>query len=909
MSRVRRQARASLGALVCSAIVALAAPAAAAPPPLSADGSQADFASSYGSGNFGRWSVDEFGLPFFNYEIDQLTDPRAQQPELNGATRAQHQLGNDHIIATAWNDGYTQLWSQDRLPQWANAYEPNYRHYAGGYGYLNVDGKVLSTFWEDRPQGASLDRDFGLGYYRKSLRAEGLELRDEVYAPFGDDPLLLHEVSIRNTSDRTRDVSWFEYWDVNPRVQPSTGARPNRGVGAPRWNPDTRTLTVEQNPDSGDLWPMSIFATPIEGPLDGFETTIGGFFGSGTRAEPAAVAADHLAGGIAPPAPVGQASQTLFAFRAPLRLEPGESATLRYAYGMAHPGEVDGLVAKYRAAPDPFGSSQRSWADWIPKADFGAGYRWVARELAWDAYLLRTASVFEEECGHHTITQGGYYQYSLGHNLGYRSWLHYLLPITYTEPELAREILRYAIKLQPEISNENPYGIGPLCTRFDLGTSSDLDFWLLLAAGEYGLGSRDTDFFDEPLSFYDTKREVSAWEHIKLAYRHQESLRGPNGVYRMGATGDWSDFATELGPMTETTLVAAQLAYAYPKLAELAELRGDEEFARELRTRAAELQEVMDGEWTGKGWYSRGYFGTRQIGKGMPFGEPQPWAILAGVPSNEQAITLVANIRRFLTGHGAPDGPTKIGSAMAPARDDPDITERGPVIDPTEDGSLPDPVGLALEDVPNAPLAGAAAYPGGVWYDINGWLTWALGSLDGVVPNARALAWDEYTRNTLAAHATAFPDHWDGTISVDDVCNAWYSSDPSRCGIGVFTWNGQITEQATWMVMGAIRLAGVTPTRRGFDVEPHLPFDRFSLRLPQVGVASEPGSRRGYFRVEESGTLRLRVAPPEDANPARLVAYAEGAKVPYSLEDGLVVFELPAVADEAADWAVVAPGR
>ena len=52
-----------------------------------------------------------------------------------------------------------------------------------------------------------------------------------------------------------------------------------------------------------------------------------------------------------------------------------------------------------------------------------------------------------------------------------------------------------------------PYGTGPLCTRFDLGTSNDLDFWLLLAAAEYGLGARDPDFFDEPLPFYDTKRD------------------------------------------------------------------------------------------------------------------------------------------------------------------------------------------------------------------------------------------------------------------------------------------------------------------------------------------------------------------------------------------------------------------
>jgi hypothetical protein len=882
------------------ALIAAAPTATAAPAPLSLDSSPLRADSTHGSGNFGQWGVDERGLPFFDYRIDHLTDSRAQQPELNGANTAQHQLGNDNVVAAAWNDGNVELWSQARLSQWVNAYEPNLRQYAGGYGYLNVDGKVLSTLWLDKADGAEIDREFGVGYYRKRLRAEGIALREEVYAPFGDDPLLLKDVTIRNESDRARTVSWFEYWGVNPYNRTAHHAR---GIGAASWDEEARTITVPQDPDTGDTRPMTIFGAALRGPLDGHETTIPGFFGSGTRGEPAAVKADRLDGGTAPPAPAGPAGQTLMAFRAPVTLEPGEQATLRYAFGMAHAEQIPELVEKYRGARDPFGASQSSWLDWVPRADFGDENTWVARELAWDAYLLRSASVYEEECGHHTITQGGYYQYNLGANLGYRSWLHYLLPIAYTEPELAREILRYSIKLQPEVSNEVPYGTGPLCTRVDLGTSNDLNFWLLLAAAEYGLGMRDAEFFDEPMSFYDTKREVSAWEHIKLAYRHQESMRGPHG-YRMGTTGDWSDFSTQLLPATESMLVVAQLAYAYPKLAELAELRGDEEFAAELRTRGEELRRLMADEWTGKGWYSRAYFGTRQIGRGMPFLEPQPWAILAGVPTEERARTLVANIRRFLTGHGAPGGPSKIGTALAPARDDPGITERGPVIDPTEDGSLPDVLGAALKPVPNAPLAGAAAYPGGVWYDPAGHLTWALGTLERVVPNAEELAWDEYTRNTLAAHATAFPDHWNGTISSDDVCNGWYSSDPSRCGIGVPFWTGQITEQPTWMVMNALRLAGLTPERDGYRIDPHLPLERFNVRMERAGIAAEPGLLRGYVRPERGGAVTMRVRVPDGGDASAVAAFANGRPVPHEVEDGFVLFRLPTRAGRAADWSV-----
>src|SRR5262249_17316155 len=146
--------------------------------------------------------------------------------------------------------------------------------------------------------------------------------------------------------------------------------------------------------------------------------------------------------------------------------------------------------------------------------------------------------------------------------------------------------------------------------------------------------------------FYDTRAPASVWEHVKIAYRHQESLRGPHGLYLAGTNGDWSDFSTTFLGMTESTVIAVQVAYAYPFLADLADRLDDHAFATELRRRTRELRRVLRHEWTGKGWYSRGYGGDRQIGAGAIFGEPQPWAILAGIPTTRRAATLVANIRR-----------------------------------------------------------------------------------------------------------------------------------------------------------------------------------------------------------------------------------------------------------------------
>jgi hypothetical protein len=813
--------------------------------------------------------------------MDEETDPRARQPELAGSTDAWSQVGNDRVVANAYNHGYMQLWSQDRTAQWMNRYDATHGHYAGGYGYLNVNGRAISTLYDDRPAGAATTRQFGVGYYGRDTQTSGTDVNDVVYAPFGNDPVLVHDVTIANTTKHTEHVSWFEYWDVNPYLQASGQYR---GLAAPTWNASTHTLSVAQLPDAGDTDPLSIFAAQVKGPTSSYDTTQRAFFGSGTRALPQAVAAGHLHDSRADGVPNGTEGTTLFALETGAVLAPGQSTTLRYLYGYGHPGQIPALVAKYRHAGDPFGTSERSWYAALPKASLG-NQPSLGRELMWDAYLLRSASVYDETCGEHTITQGGYYQYGLGLNLGTRSWLHYLLPTTYLDPELAREILTYSAQFQPAVNNQLPYGSTGLCTQFNLGTSDDLDFWLLLASTEYGLATRDVSFFDRKVHFYGSQQVTTLWQHLKLAFAHQQSLLGPHGEYLALSTGDWSDFSPTYMGMTESTLVVAQCAYMYPQLAQLADLRGDHTFAAQLRTAAANLLTTLRGQWTGMGWYSRGYAGTNQLGPGAIWLEPQPWAILAGAPSASQTATLVANIRRFLDGVAAPSvikGPDRIGTSLSPARDDPAVTE---VTTPDIGGNN-------------------AVWPGGTWFDPDGWLTWAYASLGDSMPQARQLAFDEYERTTLANHAAVFPDHWDGITSVDDTCSSFYSSDPSQCGgaLGITTYEGQNTEQPTWMVMGAINLAGITPTGTGYRVDPQFPFADFSLRFPGVGLARQSGLIRGYLRPVGGGTLRMQVAiPPHARDP---VAWVGGSQTRITITGGLASFKLPTQAGHVADWAI-----
>ncbi len=841
----------------------------------------ADIASSVGSGDFGTWRTDPFGLPSYRYTVNELTDPRARQPELAGGTGASSQVGNDHIVADAFNHGYVQLWSQDRRYEWTNRYDAADRHFAGGFGYLRIGRRVVSTLYDDRPAGSRTLRDFGIGYFHRATRADGTLIDEYVYAPFGNDPLLLHDVTITNETSQRRRVSWYEYWDVNPFDQ---ATKTQIGTGPVRWLAAERVLATTQQPTALDRHPLTIFAAVLRGPAGGRFGDTGSFFGAGSRALPAAVAAGRRDGTLAPAAAQGTIGRAMFAFSTPLVLAPHASVTLRYAYGAAHAATIAGLVHRYRQAAAPLQTSERRWRVWLPQITFGSGRAWLSRELQWDAYTVRSGATYEDCRGRHIISQGGYYQYQYGFQGAFRDPLQIMLPMIYADPALARDVLVYSAEEQPS-GGQIPYAMSELCRPFKFGNADDLDVWLLLAASEYGLATRDLALFHLPVTFAGGGR-ATLWQHLELAFHHQQSLLRADGGYAALDTGDWSDLSTTYLQMTESTLVDAEAAYIYPRLALLADALHDRGFAAQLRRAAASDLRVTRAQWTARGWYARGYAGDQVLGAGAIFGEEQPWAILAGAPAAVQARRLVASIRRYLTGIGAPaaiHGPSRIGSAQSPAADDPAVTEH----------SSPTTPGIGVN---------AAVFPGGSWYAVNGWLTWALGSLGGTVAGARRDAFSEFQRNTLTAHAVAYPAHWDGILSVDDVCHAFYSPTPAMCGAGLTTaYEGQVMHQPAWSLFDAIRLAGITPTESGMQIVPELPFHTFSLALPDVGVAYAGAIARGYVVTASTAPIRMAVAPPAGR---RWQVDVNGRAVSAALRGGLLTFTMPMRAGRRSGWVI-----
>jgi len=180
-----------------------------------------------------------------------------------------------------------------------------------------------------------------------------------------------------------------------------------------------------------------------------------------------------------------------------------------------------------------------------------------------------------------------------------------------------------------------------------------------------------------------------------------------------------------------------------------------------------------------------------------------------------------------------------------------------------------------------------------------------LADLGRTLPGASADAWNEFERNTLDDHADAFPDSWDGVLSVDDECASYYSATPATCGTGLSTsYDTQIPNQPAYSLFDILHLAGLTDEPDGYQVIPAMPMSTFTVRFPDVGIAQQPGILRGYITPVEGGSVTMAVALPPGVSVNGVQVFVEGRPVPHFMSEGLVTFVMRTVAGQPSDWAV-----
>lgn len=892
-----------------------------------------DPSANFGSSNFGTWIEDEYGLTAFRYTANQTTDPNAVtdvRPGILAPTEHVHQVGNDRITALASNYGQVRVRQDEGCPKFLNDIDAETSQFGGGLGYLTDGEETLNTYFDGGNQEVA--RIFGVGYFRKKVTGKSYSVDQVISAPFGDDPVLISQVTIINHGDSAATARWVEYWGCQPfqfsfraAIEAMAGKRTEtewrRDLGRrfrhhisqtagrkglleskhfegrsaeeeAEWEHAKALLRANPygfNSPVEDLRPGTYFESvdlpqtflvSLDGPVDGYSCDAASFFGSGGPANPTG-----LKHGLDGKLEDGTPHAGLLLERK-LRLEPKESRTLSFVYGYLPQGFVlSELIAKYeRTRGSVLEQSSREWKQHGMRFDVFAE-PWVKRESTWNYYYLRSSQTYDEFFDEHILNQNGFYQYTRGFQGAARDPLQHCLPFLFSDPEIVRSVLRYTLK---EVRDDGslPYAIvghGVVAPMLS-DKASDLPMWLLWTASEYVLATRDVEFLNEQVTsrFSATAgRTESVRMLLERCYRHQISDVGvgEHGVMRM-LVDDWNDgliytwarsAMKECIEDSESVLNSAMAAWVFDEYARLLDFAGDSSVsAHDARQSADRQREATRAQWNGR-WFRRAWLGPKLgwLGDTTLWIEPQPWAILAGATTDAQCRELLQTMDEQL--RRGPLGATQMGNG-------PDMREAGG------------------NDLGTLEL-------GAIWPSLNQTLVWALATVNP------AMAWDEWKRNTLAHHAAAYPDIWYGVWSGNDSYNSPLNKHPGGAANQPFFHGTDFPvlnlHAHACSLYGASKLLGIEFTAAGMKISLGLPADSYRFDSPLVGVVKKRGRYEGWYAPARSGTWTVEIALPEEE--ARSVSQVEvnGTRSrPMRQANGAIVVTGQSAPNQALRWAL-----
>ena len=216
-------------------------------------------------GRYGEWGTSPVGSPFYRYTMDHIADkapptsaggagwsglPASSDQSVRGSREHTFQLGNDRLVLVANNYGAVRVRSDEGSPKYYTAAETGVdgaTQLGGGFGYLfggkgsvvaGDKGSNLTTTHQHIATtyytGGGSDRDFGVGWVStsgtsgtsgtaspasastsapaSSGASAAVVVNHTVATPFGDDAVVLIEVTIENRGDASAEWTWSEVW-------------------------------------------------------------------------------------------------------------------------------------------------------------------------------------------------------------------------------------------------------------------------------------------------------------------------------------------------------------------------------------------------------------------------------------------------------------------------------------------------------------------------------------------------------------------------------------------------------------------------------------------------------------------------------------------------------------------------
>lgn len=349
-------------------------------------------------------------------------------------------------------------------------------------------------------------------------------------------------------------------------------------------------------------------------------------------------------------------------------LEPGETKDLAFILGMKYNEEAGQILDRYQDTEKTCASELDELITYwhgklshfqvnTPSPEFNTMVN------TWNAYNCFMTFIWSRAAS--------FIYCGLRNGYGYRDTVQDIQGVIHLAPEMAVEKIRFMLSAQVDNGGGLPlvkftHNAGHEDTPDDASYvketghpayRADDALWLFPTVYKYVSESGDLSFIDEVIPFAN-KDEGTVYEHLKRAIDFSMNHLGTHGM-PAGLYADWND-CLRLGKEGESSFVAMQFYLAMSILRKFAEHKDDKDYIQYLDESQKKLGEIIQNLCWDEDRFIRGFTETGDVigrhtdPEANMWLNPQSWAVISGLATDEQADTVLDTVyQRLNTEYGA----------------------------------------------------------------------------------------------------------------------------------------------------------------------------------------------------------------------------------------------------------------
>lgn len=538
--------------------------------------------------------------------------------------------------------------------------QPYFSHHPGRFFYIKDEetGELFSAPYE--PVKAKLDH-FSFTVGKAEIEWEvvhlGIRINMQLSLPV-DDVVEIWRLTVTNTTNQSRPLSVYPYFPIGYMSWMNQSAEYNAeltSVIAKCVTPYQRHDDYFKQRDFKDLTFFLSDRTP-----NYFELNRETFEGEGGLHNPASLQSKCLNNGDA----IYETPVAATQYR--LKLPPHTSKSFNFLFGPAkdHTEIVD-LRNKYLGDEN----RQRTLREYENYLSEGSG-----------SLQIQTPDGHLDDFVNHWLPRQVFYHGDVNRlttDPQTRNFIQDNMGMSYIKPSVTRRAFLHALAQQEE-SGAMPDGI-LLSEQAELKyinqiPHTDHCVWLPVCLRAYLDETNDYSILEESVRQFRGSEAATVLSRITKAMRWLFNERDTRGLSFI-AQGDWCDPMNMVGyrGLGVSGWLSIASVYAFEQWAEICRNFGESGVADEFSAKAVIVKEAINRHlWDGD-WYARGItddgnsFGISDDDEGRIFLNPQSWAILANVASDEQQAKMISAIEAQLE---TPYGVMMLAPSYTAMRDD-----------------------------------------------------------------------------------------------------------------------------------------------------------------------------------------------------------------------------------------------